>query len=66
MAAQRERMGHSEVFQFTFAKQLKEKVQMLAGEKFGYRPWEIRQLTIADISRIFGKITMPTRKLRRA
>lgn len=59
-------MGHSEVFQFVFAKQLKEKVQLLTGEKFGYRPWEIRRLTLSDISRIFGKITLPSRKLRRA
>lgn len=59
-------MGFSEVFQFTFAKQLREKVQMLAGEKFHYRPWEIRRLTLSDIRKMFAPFKMPTRKLRRA
>lgn len=33
--------------------------------KHHYKPWDIKRLTLGDIRRMFGKITPPTRKLKK-
>lgn len=47
-----------------FAKQLKENVQKLMREHH-YKPWDIARMTLSDIRRMFGTVTMPTRKVKK-
>lgn len=59
-----ERLGAgNEIFTFTFAKNLKERVQELQKE-YGFKPWEVRRMTLADIRRMLGPVSMPSRKLK--